>query len=190
MFRKCGCARCRQSNGTLEPCAAAAIARKLCEGLAGLRTACGAARQNTGAFQQPRWDGSQLDGKTILVYAERGLGDSIQFARFLPMVQRRGGEVLLECQPCVVDLLAGIPGVRQVVAAGVPIPPFDVQIPLLSLPGLLGTTLATVPADIPYLEVDPRRVAYWQGEIRQAATHAQPFRRRSCPARRYLLAGE
>ncbi len=121
------------------------------------------------AFQQPRWDGSQLDGKTILVYAERGLGDSIQFARFLPMVQRRGGEVLLECQPALVDLLAGIPGVRQVVAAGAPIPPFDVQIPLLSLPGLLGTTLATVPADIPYLEVDPRRVAYWQGEIRQAA---------------------
>ncbi len=85
------------------------------------------------------------------------------------MVQRRGGAVVLECQPALADLLAGMPGVGQVVPAGSPLPPFDVQIPLLSLPGLLGTTLATIPADIPYLEVEPRRVEYWQADIRRAA---------------------
>ena len=98
-------------------------------------------------FQQPRWDGSSLGGKTILVFAEQGLGDTIQFARYLPMVKERGGTVLFECQPALAGVLAGVSGIDQLIAHGAPLPPYHVQVPLLSLPRLFGTTLATaIPA--------------------------------------------
>jgi hypothetical protein len=103
---------------------------------------------------QPRWDGTPLDGKTILVHAELGLGDTIQFARYLPMVKARAGNVIFECQPSLIALFKRLQGADQIIAAGSPVPPFDVHIPLLSLPGLFGTTLDTIPADIPYVSVD------------------------------------
>ena len=62
------------------------------------------------SFREPRWDGAPLQGKTLLVYAERGLGDTIQFVRYLPRVQGRGGKILLECQPALFKLLAGCKG--------------------------------------------------------------------------------
>ena len=87
------------------------------------------------AFAVPRWDGAPLAGNTILVYAEQGLGDAIQFARYLPLVQRRGGRVILECPSALVELLTHVAGADQVIAAGAPLPSFEVHIPLLSLPG-------------------------------------------------------
>ena len=120
-------------------------------------------------FVQPRWDGSSLQGKTILVHAEQGLGDSIHFLRYLPMVQGRGGTVLFECQPSLFRLLGNIKGVDRLIAAGTPLPPFDVQAPLMSLPGIFGTTLATIPAAIPYLAADPGLVDHWRQEIGRAA---------------------
>ncbi len=117
-------------------------------------------------FQQPRWDGASLEGKTILVYAEQGLGDTIQFGRYLPLVQGRGGRVIFACQPSLEAL--GFPGVDQLVTAGLPAPPFDVQIPLLSLPLVFGTTLATIPADVPYLQANPQRVLRWRQELANA----------------------
>jgi len=117
------------------------------------------------SFDQPRWDGSALGGKTILLYAEQGLGDTLQFCRYASLVQRRGGKVLLECQPALLRLLEGVAGVDQAVAAGAPLPPFDVQAPLLSLPGLVGTTLQTIPANIPYLRADPELVVRWREEL-------------------------
>ena len=107
------------------------------------------------AFQQPRWDGSPLAGKTILVHAEQGYGDIIQFLRYLPLVRRRGGIVIFECPPALAPLMAGMAGVDRLVLTGATLPSFDVHIPLLSLPGLFGTTLANLPADIPYLHADP-----------------------------------
>jgi tetratricopeptide (TPR) repeat protein len=117
------------------------------------------------AFQEPRWDGSPLAGQTILLYAEQGLGDSIQFIRYALLVRQLGGRVVFECQPALFPLLQGIAGVDHLVAAGSPLPPFDVQAPLLSVPGLLGTTLSTIPADVPYLHAQAERVAFWRNEL-------------------------
>jgi tetratricopeptide (TPR) repeat protein len=103
-------------------------------------------------FDQPLWDGSDLHGKTILLHAEQGFGDTIQFIRYAPMVAQRGGRVIVECQSALVRLLQTVPGVDQIIAKGSPLPEFHVHAPLLSLPRILGTTLKTIPAQIPYLK--------------------------------------
>ena len=102
----------------------------------------------------PEWTGAALDGKTILLWSEQGFGDTLQFARYAPMVKERGaGQVLLLAQPALVRLLSGTPGLDSVVTEGAPRPRFDCHAPLLSLPRLFGTTLETIPADFPYLVV-------------------------------------
>ncbi len=118
-------------------------------------------------FAQPRWDGSPLAGKTILVHAEQGLGDTIQFARYLQMVEERGGKVLFECQAALIRLFHNLRGVDGLVPAGELLPPFDVHIPLLSLPGVFGTSVTTIPADIPYLNADPELVLKWDRVLAQ-----------------------
>ncbi len=115
--------------------------------------------------RQPRWDGSPLRGRTILVHAEQGLGDTIQFVRYAPMVRERGGVVVLECQPPLMRLLADAPGIDRLLAQGGPPPEFAVQSPLLSLPGILGTTLDTIPAPVPYLRADAARMRLWRREL-------------------------
>jgi len=104
-------------------------------------------------FTQPVWDGTPLGGQFILLYAEAGsgMGDSIQFIRYAPLVARLGGRVIVECQPALVRLFQSVPGIEQVIPAGDPLPEFTVQASLMSLPRILGTTLETIPADIPYL---------------------------------------
>lgn len=98
------------------------------------------------------WEGSPLNGKTILLRAEQGFGDTLQFVRYAPQVKAKGGRVVLECQPQLKRLLANVPGIDQIVARGEePLPSFDTQIPLLSLPRVLGTNLENIPAEIPYL---------------------------------------
>ncbi len=104
-------------------------------------------------FSQPLWDGSNLEGRTILLHSEQGLGDTIQFIRYAPLVQARGGHVVVECQQPLVRLLTTVAGVQKVVPTGTTLPEFDVHAPLLSLPRILGTTLETVPAQIPYLNL-------------------------------------
>jgi tetratricopeptide (TPR) repeat protein len=116
-------------------------------------------------FDQPRWNGSSLAGKTILVHADQGLGSTIQFVRFLVLLQERGAAVLLECQSPLLRLLAGIPGAKQIFPHGASLPPFDMHAPLVSLPGILGTTLETIPANIPYLHAEAELAAYWRKEL-------------------------
>ncbi len=116
-------------------------------------------------FQQPRWDGGALEGKTILVYAEQGLGDTLQFIRYASLVKARGGRVLVECQPALTRALNGVAGIERLIPQGVPLPPFDVQVPMLSLPGLFKTTLATIPAGVPYMRAEPDLVQVWQAEL-------------------------
>jgi Flp pilus assembly protein TadD len=131
---------------------------------------------------QPRWDGASLEGKTILVWAEQGLGDTLQFVRYLPMVKQLCSNVVLECQEALVDILTGVSGADHAAAAGTPLPPFDVQIPLLSLPGSFGTKMDTIPADVPYIPLGratrrkptgdrvPRTIGIvWQGSMNQKA---------------------
>ncbi len=121
-------------------------------------------------FHQPRWDGSSFQGKTILVYGEQGLGDTIHFMRYLPMVKARGGTVLFECQPPLYELLRRIQGPDQILPAGAPLPPFDLTVPLMSLPGIFGTTLSNIPARHPYLVADARHAERWSGVIKQLSS--------------------
>lgn len=122
-------------------------------------------------FSQPLWLGREdLAGKTILLHAEQGYGDTIQFCRYAARVAARGAHVLLEVQPPLVSLLSRLEGPAQVLARGVPLPDFDLQCPLLSLPLACQTTLATIPGDTPYLKAAPAKVSAWRARL--APTHA------------------
>ncbi len=111
---------------------------------------------------RPVWDGSPAPDKTILVYAEQGLGDTIQFVRFAPLARSRCARLVLECQPRLKPLLEGVAGVDHLAASGEPLPDYDCQVSLMSLPAALGTTLATLPAATPYLAADPESVERWK----------------------------
>jgi hypothetical protein len=113
-------------------------------------------RWNTGKlapsdFSQPRWTGFDLTGKTILLTAEQGLGDALQFARFAEPVAARGANVILQVHAPLVRLLTTVPGVSQVVGFDDPLPEFHTHLPLMSTPLVLGTTLDTLPLTIPYV---------------------------------------
>jgi tetratricopeptide (TPR) repeat protein/ADP-heptose:LPS heptosyltransferase len=116
-------------------------------------------------FVQPAWDGSPLRGRTILLYAEQGLGDTLQFVRYAPLVKERGGTVILACQKPLLRMLASGPGIDHLVAREEPLPDFDVYAPLMSLPRLFGTTVATIPAAVPYLSAAPELVEQWRQEL-------------------------
>ena len=108
----------------------------------------------------PQWEGEPLDGRTILVLAEQGLGDTIQFARYLPLLARRGARVVLQCAGSLAPLLGGLAGVAATCGRG-DAPPHDCWVDQMSLPRLFGTTLANVPYRAGYLSPDPIRTAYW-----------------------------
>ncbi|MGD0766751.1 MAG: tetratricopeptide repeat-containing glycosyltransferase family protein [Tepidisphaeraceae bacterium] len=112
-------------------------------------------------FPQPQWDGTDLAGQRILLHAEQGLGDTIHVSRYVPMVAGRGGKVILECPAPLIRLLGNLEGLTQIIAAGEPLPPFDVHCPLMTLPLVFKTTLATIPANVPYLQPDPQLVEPW-----------------------------
>jgi tetratricopeptide (TPR) repeat protein len=113
----------------------------------------------------PRWDGSSLEGKTIVLRAEQGAGDTFQFIRYAALVQERGARVVVLSYPLLVPLLRTCPGIDHLLAFGEPLPSVDVSAHLLSLPLLMGTTLATVPAAVPYLSADPVLAARWREEL-------------------------
>jgi tetratricopeptide (TPR) repeat protein len=118
---------------------------------------------------QPRWQGDPLAGRTILLHAEQGMGDTLQLVRYIALVRAQGaGSVVLECQPSLARLLAGQTGLGadRVVPQGEPLPSFDVHAALFSLPRLLGTTsVERIPADIPYLRADPDLVQHWRARL-------------------------
>jgi len=106
-----------------------------------------------------------LAGKTILLHAEQGLGDTIQFARYAPLIAAQGAKVVLEVQPELKSLLSRLDGVRAVVARGEAPPPFDVHCPLGSLPLARKTELPVVPAQIPYLSAERTHLQKWSARI-------------------------
>jgi hypothetical protein len=118
-------------------------------------------------FDRPRWDGSSLEGKTVLVWSEQGLGDTIQFVRFAPLFQEKGARAVLECPGFMIPLLSTCAGIDLFVAEGQALPPFDVQVPLMSLPGLLGVTPERLPGRAPYLSADSARVEAWRQRLPQ-----------------------
>lgn len=121
------------------------------------------------AFTQPLWRGEPLAGRTLLLYEEQGRGDAIQFVRYAPLAAAQGARVIVEAGADLVPLFRSLDGVAQVVASGEPLPPFDLQCPLMSLPRAFGTTLDTVPATVPYLRPDPERAARWRERVGQEA---------------------
>jgi FkbM family methyltransferase len=115
-------------------------------------------------FDRPRWEGEDISGKTILLHHEQGLGDTLQFGRFILDVLARGAKVLVELPPALHHLFSHIPGL-SLLKLGEPLPDFDVHCPLMSLPRLLGVRLSSIPAPIPYLNVDTARIAPWKARL-------------------------
>ncbi len=108
-----------------------------------------------GPFVQPRWDGTPFPGKTLLLHCEQGLGDTLMFIRFARQVKALGGRVVAVVQPSLVSLISTCEGVDQAVANDAPWPPFDLQLPLMSLPRVLHIDEAAIPSEVPYLRVPP-----------------------------------
>ena len=113
----------------------------------------------------PRWNGDEsLEGKRVLLWCAESLGDTLQFCRYGPLLAQRGAHVVVEVQPAlkaVVDTL----DVCEAIARGEPLPAFDFQVPLESLPLAFRTTLETIPSATPYLKLDPPRVRAWRDRI-------------------------
>jgi hypothetical protein len=116
-------------------------------------------------FQRPQWGGEDLNGRTILLHAEQGFGDTIQFVRYAGMVAARGGKIILECPANLCTLLKQLPGIETVLAAGQPLPPFDLQCPLMSLPFVFGTQPESIPNIVPYLRADPQQAKEWAARL-------------------------
>jgi tetratricopeptide (TPR) repeat protein len=121
--------------------------------------------QKIRTFPQPLWRGERSDGGTILLWAEQGAGDSIQFVRYAAMVAERGWHVVIEAPHALKRLFDPLPDVL-VIPEGEALPSFDVHCPLLSLPRALRTTLPTIPASIPYLRVDKALGEEWRDKLR------------------------
>jgi tetratricopeptide (TPR) repeat protein len=113
-------------------------------------------------FTSPLWTGEQaIAGKTVLLHAEQGFGDTIQFVRYAPLVARLGATVILEVQPELVSLVSEMKGLARVIAHGDKLPRFDLHCPLMSLPRAFRTQETTIPADVPYLGVPAPQAYGW-----------------------------
>jgi len=120
---------------------------------------------------RPLWEGESLAGRSILVHCEQGMGDSLHFIRYAPLLAERAGRVIVLTPPALARLFRSIPGI-EIVEAPPAAAEFDCHIPLLCLPRLFGTELATVPAAIPYLAAEPDKVRHW-------AARLAPYRQRA-----------
>ena len=116
-------------------------------------------------YPQPMWRGEDIAGKRIVLNAEQGMGDVIQFVRYAPLVAERGAEVILAVPRALKALMETVPGVSLVASSGDALPEFDLYCPLMSLPLVFGTELETVPANIPYLRPYADRIAAWQPRL-------------------------
>jgi Flp pilus assembly protein TadD len=113
-------------------------------------------------YSRSLWDGSDISGKSILIYPEQGIGDIIQFIRYIPLVAQRGAKVFFECPKELVSLLKNLRGMEQMIIFGENLPEFDIYCPLLSLPLIFKTTLNSIPAEIPYIKVDSSLMQKWK----------------------------
>jgi tetratricopeptide (TPR) repeat protein len=112
---------------------------------------------------EPTWYGEEsLQGKSIVLHAEQGLGDTIQFCRYASMVAALGARVTLEVQPALRELLADLDGVSELISAGSPVPSADFQCSLMGLPGAFKTRLETIPSNVPYIQGDLQKIKRWR----------------------------
>ena len=109
--------------------------------------------------------GQSLAGKTILLHAEQGLGDSIQLVRFIPQIAALGARIILQVPTSLTSVFDTLPGIDVLIGDGEPLPHFDFHCPLMSLPLALGTTLQTIPSAEGYIHPDPTKLAAWSARI-------------------------
>lgn len=121
-------------------------------------------------FTQPVWNGSSLAKKRLYVYAEQGLGDTIQFIRYLPELKKQGATIIFETQPPLRDLLSLCPYIDHLITASDPEPVFDYHVPLMSIPLIVKTRLETIPCTTPYLYASPELTTAWREKL--AADHS------------------
>lgn len=148
-------------------------------------------------FEQPEWTDQAISGKRLLLYAEQGLGDTIQFIRYAVPIKKMGATVIVQCQPALTRLLKTAAGIDLLVDTNQPLPSFDIYTPLLSLPKLLGSTAETIPNTCPYLYPDTAAQKLWARRLEQSkkikvgfAWAGNPSHRndknRSCPLKHFL----
>jgi len=125
-------------------------------------------------FTPPQWDGGPLEGRTLLLHAEQGLGDAIQFIRYLPRVAQGGGNIILECQPELERLFRRITPDLLVLARGQTLPAFDVHCSLLSLPRVFFTDLTNLPRNAPYLHADAADATVWRERLSGPGSSIRP----------------
>jgi len=111
------------------------------------------------------WEGSELAGKTLLVWAEQGLGDQIQFVRYIPLVAGGDAEVVVQCDRPLVRLFEQVPGASRIVPNGERWPPFDFHCPIVSLARVMGTRMTSIPAEVPYLRAEAELAAQWRDKL-------------------------
>ncbi len=111
------------------------------------------------------WNGDLFRDRTILLHYEQGYGDTLQFIRYAPMVKQRGGRVVVLCQPALARLIERCEGIDEVFDVTGDEPDCHIQAPLMSLPAIFGTTMATIPARVPYLHADPSLVEHWRSVL-------------------------
>jgi len=116
-------------------------------------------------FAQPQWNGSNIHGRSLLIHNEGGMGDAIQFVRYVPLLEKYGAELILECPQELIRLFSQIPGIEQIIARGTSLPGFDFHVPSITIPGIVGTTLQTVPADVPYLHAPQPCIEFFRNRI-------------------------
>ncbi len=142
------------------------------------------------AVTMPRWNGEALDGRPILLHAEQGLGDTLQFIRFAPVVKRRGGRVIVACPEPLVEIAATCPGVDEVQDGIRPDSECQFHAPLMSLPSILRPATASLAIDVPYLSADVERVERWRPIVERSVARIQErIGERKTEARRPLKIG-
>lgn len=117
-------------------------------------------------FHLPLWDGADISGRTILLQAEQGFGDTIQFIRYAPLIAQSGAKVIVGCPIELTSLLRNVEGVRQAISYGERLPGFDLYCPIPSLPFIFGTTSGSIPVKIPYINADPLLVSRWRDKLK------------------------
>lgn len=122
-------------------------------------------------FSQPQWNGEDVLGKRVLVHAEQGFGDSIQFIRYARLIAERGADVIVECQIPLVNLLRGVKDVAEVFALGEALPRFDLHVPMLSQPLIFQTRPESIPAEVPYIFAEPTRCSVWARRLCNRGNH-------------------
>jgi Flp pilus assembly protein TadD len=127
--------------------------------------------RNIRSFAQPQWRGEAAPGKTLLIHVEQGFGDALHFCRYAPLASARGLRVMVEAPAPLVRLMRHLKCVDRVITRGEALPHFDLHCPMLSVPAAMGTTMETIPADVPYLRADPGQVAAWRARLEALGRH-------------------